>query len=114
MKRLFFSVVVFRLLFAAAYMDEFVCVCVFYINNSYSIYMCIFLFCQRPCSVWTGICHAYMYRTCPRNCIAYDAELLRPTKSTAFVYKFVLHLYFSAALAADPVFTCVSRNGIAL
>ena len=44
MKRLFFSVVVFRLLFAAAYMDEFVCVCVFYINNSYSIYKCIFLF----------------------------------------------------------------------
>ena len=77
--------------------------------------MCIFfIFVDLHILCELAFCHAYMYRTCPRNCIAYDAELLRPTKSTAFVYKFVLHLYFFAALAAAPVFMCVSRNCIAL
>ena len=112
-EKAFFLLLCFRLLFAAAYMDEFVCVCVYYINNSYSINMSIFLFCQRPCSVWTGICHAYMYRTCPRNYIACDAELLRLTKSTAFVYRFVLHLYFFVVLATGPAFMCVFQNRIA-
>ena len=44
-KDFFSCCIVFCVLFAVMYMDEFVCVCVFYINNSYSIYMCIFLFC---------------------------------------------------------------------
>ena len=72
MKRLlFFCCCDCRLLFAAVFfIDEFVSVCVFYINNSYSIYMCIFfIFVDLHVLCELAFCHAYMYRACPINCI---------------------------------------------
>ena len=80
MKKTFYSVVVFLLVFyAAVYVDEFVYVCVFYINISYYIYKCIILFFVDDhglCEL--AFCHAYMYDMCLINCIAFDVELLCP------------------------------------
>ena len=55
--------------------------------------MYIFIFLDLHVLCELAFFHVYVYLMCRINCIACDAELLRPIKSTAFVYKFVLHLF---------------------